>query len=200
MKQEIAEQYLRESGALLEGHFILTSGLHSDKYVEKFRLLENPYYCEKFALAIADHYRHLNPTIVIGPAMGGIILAYEVAKQLRTKMAFPERVGEKFAFRRGFAFSKNDRVLLVEDIVTTGGSLMEVYDLLKEQPSEIIGIGLICDRSQGKAKFPISTYAVCTMDVNAWKEDDVPDFLKSIPAVKPGSRSLNSSKQGMEKN
>ncbi|MCX7836063.1 MAG: orotate phosphoribosyltransferase [bacterium] len=190
MDQEKAIHLLKESGALLKGHFILTSGLHSDQYVEKFRLLEQPYYCELFAKDIAEYFRNQNPTIVVGPAMGGILLAYEVARHLGTKMAFPERVDGKFTFRRGFQFQNTDRVLLVEDIVTTGGSLLEVIETLKSQPSTIIGIGLICDRSQGKAKFPFETYAVCTLDINAWKEDELPEFLKSIPPIKPGSRNL----------
>lgn len=190
MKHEEAIQLLIDSGALMKGHFILTSGLHSDQYIEKFRLLEQPYFCEKFAKSIADYFRKDEPTVVVGPAMGGILLAYEVARQLGVRMAFPERVEGKFMFRRGFNFTEEDRILLVEDVVTTGGSLLEIVEILQELPSKIIGIGLICDRSQGKAKFPVNSFAVCKLDIQTWNSEEIPEWLKAIPAIKPGSRNL----------
>ncbi len=190
LTQDQAVALLEKSGALLTGHFILTSGLHSDRYVEKFRLLERPEFCAPFAEAIAERFRDLKPTVVVGPAMGGIILAYEVARFLGVRMAFPERVEGKFAFRRGFEFSSEDRILAVEDIVTTGGSIQEVIDVLTEQAGKVVGLGLICDRSGGKVQFPVETYSVVQLNIQAWKADELPPHLVNTPAVKPGSRSL----------
>jgi len=190
LTQEHAIELLQKSGALLSGHFILTSGLHSDRYVEKFRLLERPEYCAPFANSIAEKFRDKKPTVVVGPAMGGIILAYEVARALGTRMAFPERVDGKFAFRRGFEFTADDRILAVEDIVTTGGSIQEVIDVLNATSGKLIGLGLICDRSGGKVQFSVETYSVVQLNIQTWQADALPPHLQNIPAVKPGSRSL----------
>ncbi|MDK9698695.1 MAG: orotate phosphoribosyltransferase [bacterium] len=190
LTQDEAVALLEKSGALLTGHFILTSGLHSDRYVEKFRLLERPEYCSQFAASMAERFHDAKPTVVVGPAMGGIILAYEVARALNVRMAFPERVDGKFSFRRGFEFSESDRILAVEDIVTTGGSIAEVLETLNALPGNVVGLGLICDRSGGKVNFPVDTYAVCTLNIQAWKADNLPQHLVNTQAIKPGSRNL----------
>src|SRR5512135_467238 len=156
---------LRDSGALLEGHFILTSGRHSAQYIEKFRVLEQPRYTEMLCGAIADYFRGERISVVVGPMTGGIILAYEVGKQLGTRAIFTERVDGVMKFRRGFSLSAEDRVLLVEDVITTGGSVMEVIDAVRQTPATIVGLGFLVDRSGGKAKFPIPSHPLLTLDV-----------------------------------
>jgi orotate phosphoribosyltransferase len=177
----------RDSNALLEGHFVLTSGLHSPHYVEKFRVLEHPEYTEMLCKELAEKFRDDNITVVVGPMTGGIILAHEVGKQLGTKAIFTERVDGKMQFRRGFTLSPNDRVLIVEDIITTGGSVLEVIEEVKRFNPTIIGIGCLVDRSNGKAKFDYPFKPLVKMDVVAFKPDEVPDWLQKIPITKPGS-------------
>lgn len=123
MTQEEIQDILRKTHSLLEGHFILTSGAHSPQYIEKFRILEQPKYTEILCKAIADEFRNERVSVVVGPMTGGIILAYEVGKQLGVKAIFTERVDGKMQFRRGFVLSPDDRVLIVEDVITTGGSV-----------------------------------------------------------------------------
>src|SRR5258708_6544736 len=126
-EQEILQIFI-DSNALLEGHFVLTSGLHSPQYIEKFRVIEQPKYTEMLSKELAGKFKDENITVVVGPMTGGIILAYEVGKQLGTKAIFTERVDGKMKFRRGFSLSPADRVLIVEDIITTGGSVLEVIE------------------------------------------------------------------------
>jgi len=180
-------QIFKDSGALLEGHFVLTSGLHSAQYVEKFRVLEQPKYTEILCKELAEKFQNDEITIVVGPMTGGIILAYEVGKQLGTKAIFTERVDGKMKFRRGFMLSPADRVLIVEDIITTGGSVLEVIDEVKRFSSTIVGIGALVDRSDGRAKFDYPFKPLVKMDVVAFKPDEVPDWLAKIPITKPGS-------------
>jgi orotate phosphoribosyltransferase len=189
-------QIFKDSNALLEGHFILTSGLHSPQYVEKFRVLEQPRYTEMLCKEIAEKFRNGNITVVVGPMTGGIILAYEVGKQLGTRAIFTERVDGKMKFRRGFTLSPADRVLIVEDIITTGGSVHEVIEEISRGQTQnnqtktvptIVGIGCLVDRSNGKAKFDYPFKPLIKMDVVAFKPEEVPDWLAKIPVTKPGS-------------
>lgn len=178
---------LKDSGALLEGHFVLTSGLHSSQYIEKFRVLENPKYTELLCKAISDDYKEKGITVVVGPMTGGIILAYEIGKQLNVNAKFTERVDGKMKFRRGFSISPRDKVLIVEDIITTGGSVFEVIEVVKKTGSEIVSIACLVDRSNGKAKFDYNFNPLLTMDVQNYKPDDCPMCKKGSVAVKPGS-------------
>jgi orotate phosphoribosyltransferase len=190
-EQEIL-QILKDSNALLEGHFILTSGLHSPQYIEKFRLLERPKLTEILCKELAEKFKNDNVTVVVGPMTGGIILAHEVAKQLGTKSIFTERVDGKMAFRRGFTLSPADRILIVEDIITTGGSVHEVIDaihnlgLINQTPT-IVGIGCLVDRSSGRAKFDVPFKPLLTMDVVTYEQDDCPLCKSGSKAIKPGS-------------
>jgi len=187
-------QIFKDSNAMLEGHFILTSGMHSPQYVEKFRVLEQPKYTEMLCKELAERFKNEKITVVVGPMTGGIILAYEVGKQLGTKAIFTERVDGKMKFRRGFTLSPSDRVLIVEDIITTGGSVQEVIDAINAvadnttsgHPS-IIGIGCLVDRSSGKAKFDYPLTPLIKIDVVAFKPDEIPNWLAKIPVTKPGS-------------
>ncbi len=181
-------QIFKDSNALLEGHFVLTSGLHSPQYVEKFRVLEQPKYTEMLCKELAEKFKKDNVTVVVGPMTGGIILAHEVGKALGTKSIFTERVDGKMKFRRGFTISPADRVLIVEDIITTGGSVQEVIDEIKNTFNPfIVGIGCLVNRSGGKAKFDYRLTPLVTMDVVAFKPDEVPEWLAKIPITKPGS-------------
>ena len=185
-EQEIL-QIFKDSGALLEGHFVLTSGNHSPYYIEKFRVLEHPRYTEKLCKELAGLFEKDNVTIVVGPMTGGILLAYEVGKNLDTKAIFTERVDGKMRFRRGFKVKPDDRVLIVEDIISTGGSVQEVIDEVKKSKAEIIGVGCLVDRSGGRVDFGIPLKPLVKMDVESFKPDEVPEWLAKIPVTKPGS-------------
>lgn len=180
-------QIFKDSGALLEGHFILTSGLHSPHYIEKFRVIEQPKYTEILCKLIADKFRNDGVTVVVGPMTGGIILSFEVGKQLGTKAIFTERVDGKMVFRRGFSISSADRVLIVEDINSTGGSIKEVIEAVKGFGAEIVGITCLVDRSNGRSEFGYPFKPLVTMNVEAYKESEIPEWLVKIPVSKPGS-------------
>jgi len=185
-EQEIL-QIFKDAGALLDGHFVLTSGNHSPHYIEKFRVLEHPKYTEMLCKELAAKFEHDNVTLVVGPMTGGILLAYEVGKNLNTKAIFTERVEGKMKFRRGFTIKPDDRVLIVEDIISTGGSVQEVIDEVEKSKAEIVGIGCLIDRSGGKALFEYPLRPLVKMDVVAFKPDEVPEWLAKIPVTKPGS-------------
>lgn len=184
----------RKTNALLEGHFVLTSGLHSPQYIEKFRILENPKYTETLCKELAGEFKNKNVTVVAGPMTGGIILAYEVGKQLDTRAIFTERIDGKMTLRRGFTISPSDNVVIVEDIITTGGSVNEVIEVVNRAGAKIIGIGCLADRSSpkdsfrsGTAKFEHPFKPLVTIEAVAYKPEDCPLCKSGIPAMKPGS-------------
>ena len=176
----------KNSGALIEGHFLLTSGRHSDKYFEKFTLLKQPKIVETLCNKMASAFQNQKVDLVIGAATGGIILAHEVAKNLDTNGIFAERVGGKMMFRRGFAIEKNQRVLLVDDVVTTGGSVFEMIDLVKSAGAEIIGIAVMFDRSGGKTNFGHPTVTLHSEKIESWVATDCPLCQKGIPLTQLG--------------
>ena len=178
---------LKDSDALLVGHFILTSGLHSPHYIEKFRVLEQPHFTEMLCKKIADNYRDEKLSVVIGPMTGGIILAYEVGKQLGTRAIFTERIDGIMKLRRGFKLTPEDRVLVVEDIITTGGSVQEVIDVVKSYGSTIVGLSCLVDRSSGNAKFDVPYKPLLRMEVVNYKPEECPLCKEGSNAVKPGS-------------
>ena len=155
MTEENVKQLLIDTQAILEGHFLLTSGLHSPMYVEKFNVLSHPKYTEQLCQELARRFEDQNVELVIGPMTGGILLAHEVGKALGTRAIFTEREKGKMTLRRGFRIEKGQRVLIVEDIVTTGGSVREVVDVVNEAGGEIVGVGLLVNRSGGKADFGV---------------------------------------------
>jgi len=177
---------LAKRGALLEGHFRLSSGRHSDRFVQKFRILEDPVLLEPVARAIADRFRASSPTIVVGAAVGGILLAYEVARQLGTKAIFVEKENGVPALRRGFALSPNDRALIVEDVVTTGLSVREVIGVVRDGGAEIVGIGVIILR--GKGDFGLTTHALLDLPLESYDERECPQCRDGEPVTDPGSR------------
>ncbi|MBO8130322.1 MAG: orotate phosphoribosyltransferase [Candidatus Marinimicrobia bacterium] len=181
MKQETLENYLLDTGAILKGHFLLTSGLHSDTYVEKFRILEYPKLTEKLCRSIATYFESKKPHVVVGAATGGIIISHVVAKFLACRSIFAERVSDKLTFRRGFKINPRERVLIVDDILTTGSSLYELIDLVVKQDGVIVGIGVFIDRSMGNVKFSLPYFPLVKLNIPTYNPDDCPLCKKGIP-------------------
>ena len=179
----------RETGVMLEGHFLLTSGRHSDKYMQCARLFQYPDIAEKFAKELAGKFSGVD--LVAGPALGGIIIAYEVSRHLGVKNIFAERENGQMTLRRGFEIPHGARVLVVEDVVTTGGSVKEVMALVRSLGGEVAGVGSIVDRSNGKVDFGVPFEAVLSMEVVSWEADACPLCKERWPLVKPGSRNMN---------
>lgn len=188
ISQDEILKIFKDSGALLTGHFKLTSGLHSGTYLEKFKVLQYPKYTEILCKEIANRFKNDSIEVVIGPTTGGIILAYEVAKNLNVRGIFTEREEGKMALRRGFEIKHNERVLIVEDIITTGGSVIEVINLVKELNGNIAGVALLIDRSGGKVDFGIRKEVLATLNVENFKSEKCPLCRKGIPLTKRGSR------------
>ena len=182
----------REAGALLEGHFVLTSGLHSPLYLQKNLVFCDPPRTERLcgALAAKAKARFGAVDVVVSPAVGGIIPGYETARALGARALFVEREDGKFRLRRGFAIPKGARVLMVEDIVTTGLSSRECLAAIAAEPGEMIGAACLIDRSGGKADLGVPLVALASLDVPAYPADKLPAELAAIPATKPGSRGL----------
>ena len=192
MKSEEVEAALKESGALLEGHFLLASGRHSQFYVEKFRLLEQPQLTSKLCAELARRFENESIECVVGPVTGGIILAFEVARQLGVRAVYAERAedGKNFALRRGFQLKPGERCLVVEDIVTTGGSAQKVVELVRQNGGEVVGVGLLVDRSNGALAIDAPRIeSLLTMQVQSWAPEEVPRWLEERfgPARKPGT-------------
>lgn len=181
-----------QTGAILEGHFLLTSGLHSPMYVEKFQVLQHPTHTETLCKALAAKFVDQNIEVVVGPVTGGILLAHEVGKALGTRAIFTERENGKMTFRRGFKVAKGERVLIVEDIVTTGGSVKEVVDAVKEQGGIPVGIGILVNRSGGTVDFGEVPYqALLNLTVTTYKSEECPLCKAGQPMTKRGSRNIN---------
>ncbi len=178
----------RKTGAILKGHFKLSSGLHSSGYLQCARALEQPGYAGKLCAALADKFRTERPDIVIAPAIGGILVSYEVARALSAKSIFTERIEGKMALRRGFELSKKDRVLIVEDVITTGLSTREVINVVRSCGSKIIGVGCLIDRSRRKINFTPKFKSLAKIDIPAFTPEKCPLCEKGIPVIKPGSR------------
>jgi orotate phosphoribosyltransferase len=191
-EQQEALALLKKAGAYLEGHFLLTSGLHSPAYVEKFELLQYPRYCDQFCKFIADKFSDRHFTVVLGPAIGGIIMAYGVARARggEVRGIFMEREEGKLTLRRGFHIKPDDEILLVEDVVTTGSSVFEVWDALGEDSKKVVGLGYLIDRSGGKVQFPVKSEAVLSLDLPTYKPEACPLCAKGQPLTKRGSRKL----------
>jgi len=175
------EALLRQAGAILEGHFLLTSGRHSGLYVEKFRVLENPAYAEGLCRLIADRFRPLNIEVVAAPTTGGIIVAYEVARQLGGRSIFAERGPQGRAFGRGFTLRPGERALVVDDVLTTGGSLREVITAVEGAGAEPVGVGVLVDRSGGRTPFGLPFFACLTLDIPSYEPGDCPLCARGLP-------------------
>ncbi|NPV52500.1 MAG: orotate phosphoribosyltransferase [Firmicutes bacterium] len=178
---------LKETGAYLNGHFLLTSGLHSDAYVEKFRVLERPEYTEAACRELAGRFGDQGVAVVVGPTMGGVILAYEVARALGARAIFVEREGSGRTLRRGFSIAKGERTLVVEDVVTTGGSVREVIQVVQDAGGDLVGVGLLIDRSAGGADFGVRTESLLRLPLVTYRPEECPLCRDGIPLVRPGS-------------
>jgi len=190
LSQEQAIELFKKSGALLEGHFLLTSGRHSDRYVQCAQVLQHADYTSQLCAELADRFKDSGAELVVGPAMGGILVAYEVSRHMGLKNIFAERENGAMTFRRGFTIEPGTKVLVVEDVVTTGGSVLEVMSLLKAKGAEVVGVGVLVDRSNGKVDFGVPMEAVISMEVPSWQADSCPLCAAGTPAVKPGSRNI----------
>jgi len=179
-------QIFKDAGAVMEGHFLLTSGLHSPVYWEKFRVLQHPHHTEKLCQLITQHFRKDNIQVVAGPTTGGIIVSFEVARQLGVKSIFAEKEGEERVFRRGFTIDPGDRVLIVDDVLTTGGSITEVAKAVHKLGGNIIGIGVLLDRSDKKKDFGAPLFSCLSVTTTTYKPDECPLCASGIPLVKPG--------------
>ena len=187
MTEKEVEDLLIETSAIMEGHFLLTSGLHSPRYVEKFNVLQKPVYTEKLCRAMAEKFKDANIETVVGPVTGGILLAHETGKALGTRAIFTERENGKMTFRRGFKLHEGERVLIVEDIVTTGGSIREVIDVVKENGGIPVAVSMLVDRSGGKATFgDVPATALLHMDVQTYKPEECPLCKAGVPMTKRG--------------
>ncbi len=187
--KERIEQIFTNAGALLEGHFLLSSGKHSNRYIQCASVLQYPCYTDELAEELAGRFRDDRVEAVIGPAMGGIIVAYEIARKLGVKGMFCERENGKMKLRRGFSVFPGQRVLVAEDVITTGGSVREVIDVVREYGGNVIGVAALVDRSGGKVDFGVKTEAALVLDIETYEPDDCP-LCKAgqVPLVKPGSR------------
>lgn len=182
-----------EAGALQKGHFILSSGLHSDTYLNKSIVSMYPERAERLCRALAEKVAGEIDDIdyVISPAMGAIIYGYETARHLKTPFMFLERVGGEFQLRRGFSMEKGARVIVVEDIVSTGLSAREAIAAVRKAGGEVLALGCLVDRSAGAVDVGAPILALLEMKVEAWEPDNLPEHLKDVPAVKPGSRGVS---------
>jgi len=181
------EEIFRKAGAILEGHFLLTSGLHSPTYWEKFKILQYPNYTEQLCRLITNHFQKEAIQVVAGPTTGGIILAFEAARQLGVRGIFAEKEGPSRMFRRGFSISPGEQVLIIDDILTTGSSIREVMAAVNEQGGRIVGIGVLVDRSQQKVEFGVPLFSCLRSKTVTYPPQDCPLCAAKIPIIKPGS-------------
>ncbi len=189
LERNRVEEIFRQAEVLLDGHFLLTSGRHSDKYMQCAKLLQYPWYAEEMVKGLAESFKGMGIDAVIGPATGGIILAYEMARHLNVKNLFAEREEGKMTLRRGFKLPADGKVLVIEDSITTGGTVQEVIDLVNEHGCQVAGVAALVDRSMGRINFGVPLVAAYTADIVSWAAEDCPLCKEGkIPAVKPGSR------------
>jgi len=180
----------KKTGALLTGHFLLTSGRHSDRYFQCAKVLQYPEYTELLCKMIEDNFRKFEIDTVIAPAIGGLVVGQEVARQLNKRFIFAEREDKKLSLRRGFTLDENEKVLVCEDVVTTGGSVFEVINIVKSSNAKVVGVGFIVDRSNGKVDFKFPQFSTLKMDVVSYLHDECPLCREDIELVKPGSRKI----------
>ncbi len=178
----------RRSGALLEGHFRLSSGLHSPGYLQCALVLQHPKHAEALGRAIADRTRDLRPSLVLSPALGGVVIGHEVGRALGVRAIFAERQDGALALRRGFVISETDRVLVIEDVLTTGGSTRETMQVAKAAGGHVVGAASVVDRSDGTVRFDVPFASLLEFALPTHEPDQCPLCAQGLPVVKPGSR------------
>jgi orotate phosphoribosyltransferase len=177
-------------GALQEGHFRYTSGLHGNLYMQCAQVLKHPEHTEVLCKELAENFADSKIDIVVGPAMGGIIVAYEIARQLGVPAVFTERENGAMTLRRGFELDPGQRVLVVEDVITTGGSVQEVLEIVKTKGAEPVGVGVLVNRSGGRADFGVPLAALLNLDLPTYDPENCPLCKQGLPLAKPGSRKV----------
>ena len=180
----------RRSGGLLEGHFRLTSGLHSSGYLQCALVLQHPAHAEALGRAIADRTRSLRPTAVLSPALGGVVIGHEVGRALGVRALFAERQDGELTLRRGFVIAENDRIVVVEYVLTTGGSTRETMQVARASGGQVVGAASIVNRSGGRAEFDVPFASLLDIDLPTYEPDKCPLCAQGLPVVKPGSRPL----------
>ena len=188
MEQDAVLDLFRKSGALLEGHFRLSSGLHSNRYLQSALVLQYPEFADALGTALAARTRHLQPTVVVSPALGGIVIGQEVARALGVRAIFAERQDGTLMLRRGFALEPTDRVLVVEDVITTGGSTRETAAVAESQGATVTGAAAIIDRGSDPGRLDLPLQALVRLEVPTYQPDSCPLCAKGIAVTKPGSR------------
>ena len=178
----------KSTGALLDGHFVLTSGRHSATYFQCAKVLQYPEYLTIFSALISDQFQNEKPDVVISPAIGGIVLGTEIGVKLGCRTIFAERKNGEMVISRGFNLDKEENVLIVEDVITTGGSVKEVMDIVYASGANIIGLGTLVDRSNGTIKLHNNQYSIIKMDTVTYHKNNIPENLAALPAEMPGSR------------
>ena len=181
-------EIFKSTGALLEGHFLLSSGRHSSTYFQCAQVLQHPQYLTLFAHEIADHYKDSRVDVVISPAIGGVVLGTEVGRQLGVRTVFAERKNGDMSIRRAFQIEREENVLVVEDVITTGGSVKEVMDLVAGCDAHIIGVAVLVDRSNGGVNLHKSQFSISALEAVSYGPEEVPADLAAVPVQKPGSR------------
>jgi len=181
-----AEEMFRKSGAVMEGHFLLHSGLHSPVYWEKFRVLQYPEYVSQLCTMISGYFRAYPIDLVAGPATGGMILAFEVARQMGKRAIYAEKEGEKKTFRRGAAISPGDRILIVDDVMTAGGSINEVITAINERQGKLVGVGVLVDRSDKTPNFGVPLYSCLRTTAVTYPPEKCPLCASKVPLTRPG--------------
>jgi orotate phosphoribosyltransferase len=188
MQSEAVLDLFRKSGALLEGHFRLSSGLHSERYLQSALVLQYPELAAQLGEALGERTRHLQATAVLSPALGGIVIGQEVGRALGVRALFAERQDGVLTLRRGFTLSPSDRVLVVEDVITTGGSTRETIDVATAAGAHVLGAAAIIDRGSDPARVRLPLFSLVQLEVPAYQPESCPLCAKDMPVVKPGSR------------
>ena len=188
-RSEIIDVF-KDTGALLDGHFILTSGRHSSSYFQCARVLQHPQYLTHFAEMIAEHFNKEKIDAVISPAIGGVVLGTEVGRIFKARTIFAERKDGDMCIRRGFKIEPGENILIVEDVITTGGSVREVMDQVINHKGTISGVGVMVDRSNGSIALHPNQFSIIAMEAKSYGPNEVPESLSAIPVQKPGSRKI----------
>ncbi len=188
MTESDALQIFRDSGALLEGHFILRSGLRSRQYFQCALALQDMPTVEKLGAAVAEKVKYLQPRTVIAPAMGGLVIGQEVARQLRVRFIFAEKEEGKLVLRRGFKIAPDEKILIVEDVVTKGGRVQETMEIVRANQGTVVGVAMVVDRSDGTVNLGVPMFSVLKLNVETFEPNNLPPDLAKVPPTKPGSK------------
>ena len=192
IKTEEVMKKFEQAGAIQKGHFKLTSGVHSDTYIQCAQIMQHPEFMHNLCSELGKKFRGDDIDVIVGPAIGGIIMAHVMARVLGpwVRAIFTERENGKMTLRRSFEIKEGEKVLVVEDVTTTGSSVREVMDIVKSRQGKVVGVGVLIDRSGGKVDFGIKTEKLLTVDIKTYLPEECPLCKKGIPVVKPGSREL----------